>query len=500
MTPLLRCRGVSKSFPGVTALAGVDFEVNPGEVHALAGENGAGKSTLMHILAGVHQPDAGAIEFQGRPVRILNERHAQQMGIGIVFQERSLFDLLSVGENIFAGNQPVTRGGIVDRAQLYAKAKALLQRIGLDVDPSTRLGALSPAQQQMVEIAKALSFHSRLFILDEPTASLSAAETETLFRVVRQLRHEGVGVIYISHRLGEIFQLADRVTVLKDGRVQGTMPVAAVSPDSLVSLMVGRDLARETHHPAPIRRGVPALEVIGIAGPKIKPLSFRAWPGEILVFAGLAGAGRTELARMIFGADPLLQGELRVQGKSVRIRSPRDAMAAGIGYLPEDRKELGLFPEMSIAQNIAAANLERFGAWQLSDRSMDDLALSYMQRLHIAAPSPRTPAGKLSGGNQQKVLLARWLLRDPAVLIVDEPTRGIDVGARAEIYTSLRALAREGKAIVVLSSDLPEVLTLGDRILVMRQGAIAGELSAAEASEEAVMRLAAIGLQEMVVQ
>ena len=396
--------------------------------------------------------------------------------------------------------EPVNRLGLIDRSRLHANARDLLRRIELDVDPAAPLGRLSAAQQQMIEIAKALSFNSRLFILDEPTSVLTAAETETLFRVVRQLRDQGVGIIYISHRLEEIFRLADRVTVLKDGRVQGTLPVAGTSPDELVSLMVGRDLVREAGHEQTLHKGVPALEVTGLAGRKNRPVSFSAWPGEILGFGGLADAGRTELARMIFGADPVSSGEIRVQGKPVRIRSPRDAMAAGIGYLPEDRKELGLFMEMTIAENIAAARLDFFGGWRLRDNRMEEVALAYMKRLNIVAPSVRTRAGKLSGGNQQKVLLARWLVRDPSVLIVDEPTRGIDVNAKAEIYTLLRSLASEGKAIIVISSDLPELLTLANRILVMRRGRITGELSARNATEEAVMRYAAMSIEESVVQ
>ena len=357
---------------------------------------------------------------------------------------------------------------------------------------------MSAAQQQVVEIAKALSFDSRLFILDEPTAALTIAETNTLFRVVRQLKERGVGIVYISHRLEEVFQLADRVTVLKDGRLQGTLAVAETTPEQLVSLMVGRDLVREPGHPPPLAKGVPALEVIGLSGPKTRPVTFSAWSGEILAFAGLAGAGRTELARTIFGAEARQAGEVRIKGKPARIRSPRDAIAAGIGYLPEDRKELGLFLEMSIAQNIAAARLDHFGSWHLDDRRIEEVALDYMKRLSIAAPSVHTRVGSLSGGNQQKVLLARWLVRDPLVLIVDEPTRGVDVHAKAEIYALLRSLARDGKAIIVISSDLPEVLALANRIIVMRQGAIAGELSARDASEEAVMRYAAIGAEEMV--
>jgi ribose transport system ATP-binding protein len=500
MTALLRCRGISKSFPGVQALCDVDLEVREGEVHALVGQNGAGKSTLMHILAGVHQPDSGSIEFQGNAVLIPDERQAQRLGIGIVYQERSLFDLLTVAENIFAGHPPMGRFGRIDRARLLADSRKLLARIGLNIDPAIPLGMLGAAQQQMVEIAKALSFESRLLILDEPTAALAIGETETLFRVIRQLREKGVGIIYISQRLGEIFRIADRVTVLKDGRLQGTRMVADTSADELVRLMVGRDGPTSCAPVKPVRRGPPVLEVIGLAGPKISPATFAIWPGEIVAIAGLAGAGRTELARTIFGADPSTSGEIRVKGRATRIGSPKDAMAAGIGYLPEDRKELGLFLDMTIAENIAAASLESFGGWRLRAPLVEEKARQYMKRLNIGAPGVHTRVRKLSGGNQQKVLLARWLARNPAVLILDEPTRGVDVHAKSEIHTLLRSFAGEGKAVLVISSELPEVLALADRILVMRHGAIAGELSAAEASEEAVMRYAAIDAEETVMQ
>ncbi len=498
MTTLLRCRGITKSFPGVQALAGVDLEVREGEVHALVGENGAGKSTLMHILAGVHQPEAGTIELRGRAVHIPDERHAQRLGIAIVFQERSLFDLLTVAENVFAGHPPLRRFGRIDRAKMLADTSALLRRIDLQVDPATPLGQLPVAQQQMVEIAKALSHESSLFILDEPTAALTAGETETLFHVIRQLREKGVGIIYISHRLAEIFRIADRVTVLKDGRLQGSRDVSATSAEELVSFMVGRELIAGATRTTSGTRGAPVLEVKNLAGPKVKPATFSAWPGEILVFAGLAGAGRTELARLIFGADQAVSGEVHVNQRSVRIRSPKEGMAAGIGYLPEDRKELGLFPEMSIAENIAAARLECFGEWRLRTSRMEDTAAVYMKRLNIVAPGVHTPVGRLSGGNQQKVLLARWLVRNPSVLIVDEPTRGVDVHAKSEIYDLLRSLAADGKSILVISSDLPEVLALADRILVMRQGAIVAELNSESASEESIIRHAAIGAEEMV--
>jgi ABC-type sugar transport system ATPase subunit len=493
MNPLLRCAGLTKLFPGIRALHQVDFDVRAGEVHALAGENGAGKSTLMHLLAGVFPPDAGSIEIDGHgAVTIEDERHAQRLGIAIVYQERSLFPLLSIAENLFVNRQPAGAGGVIDRTALHAQARALLEEVNLAADPERPAGSLSPAQQQMLEIAKALSFHSRVLILDEPTAALTVAETDTLFRLIRQLKEKGVAIVYISHRLEEIFEIADRVGVLKDGEMQGTWKVADITQDGLVASMVGRARIHErAPRTVPAHSGAPALEVRNLSDSKLRDISFSAWAGEIVGFSGLAGAGRTELAMAIFGERAATKGEVLRNGRPVRIRSASEAIAAGIGYLPEDRKEQGLFLDMSIAANIAAARLDAFGGWRIDGSAMRRAASGFIEKLRIAAPNAEKPAGKLSGGNQQKVLFARWLLRDPEVLMVDEPTRGVDVGAKAEIYQVLRALADEGKAVIAISSDLPEVLAISDRILVMRQGRIAGELAGAGATEEAVMRLAA---------
>ncbi len=496
MIPLLRCIEIGKSFPGVTALSNVNFDVRPGEVHALCGENGAGKSTLMHLLAGVHHPDSGTIEIDGAPVRIAGERHAQTLGIAIVYQERSLFDLLSLAENLFVNKQPVSAAGWIERKALAANAKALLAEVDLHFDPRTSAGKLSPAQQQMLEIAKALSIDSRVFILDEPTAALTLTETETLFGLIRRLQHRGVGIVYISHRLEEVFQIADRVSVLKDGCMQGTWDVGAVTLEQLVTRMVGRERLHEHLERVAPPRAAPKLEVRGIRDARLENVSFKAYAGEILGFAGLAGSGRTELALSIFGARAISSGEILVDGKAIRIRSPNDAIAAGIGYLPEDRKERGMFLEMNIGENIAAARLDAFGGWQVKERAVFATAAGFMKKLRISAAGPEKPAGKLSGGNQQKVLLSRWLLRNPEILIVDEPTRGIDVGAKAEIYAVLRALADEGKAIIAISSDLPEILAISDRILVMREGRIAAEMMADGASEQSIMRYAATSSRE----
>ena len=473
---LLEVRGIHKRFPGVHALRGVDLEVRRGEVHALVGENGAGKSTLMHLLAGVYQPDAGTIYFAGgENIRIADEHAAQQLGIAIVFQERSLFGDLSVAENIFAARQPINRWGRIDRKTLFDRTRALLRQVGIAISPDTPVCRLSPAQQQMVEIAKALSLHPRLMIFDEPTAALTDVETRALFAVIDRLKQQGVGIIYISHRLEEIFETADQVTVLRDGENQGTFPVTATSPEHLISRMVGRELARcRLDETSPT--GCVMLEARDVAG-----VSFTVRAGEVLAFAGLAGAGRTEMALALIGAQG--SASVRLNGKTIKINSPADAIAAGIGYMPEDRKEAGLFLEMSVAQNVVGARLDQF-------RNQERIAEEFRQRLRIACRTVRQPVQELSGGNQQKVVLARWLLVNPKVLIVDEPTRGVDVGAKAEVHVLLRELARRGTAVIVISSDLPEVLAVADRILIMGDGRITGELSFGEATEERILRYA----------
>jgi ABC-type sugar transport system ATPase subunit len=499
--PLLAVRGVHKRFPGVHALRGVSLDVRRGEVHALVGENGAGKSTLMHILAGVLQPDEGAIDFDGQTgVVIANEHAAQRLGIAIVFQERSLFNPLSAAENIFAARQPVNRLGKVDWRKLHAATRELLARVGLAIEPDTPVSELSPAQQQMVEIAKALSLHARLIIFDEPTAALTDTETRALFGVMAQLKQQGVGVIYISHRLEEIFQVADRVTVLKDGEGQGTLPVRETNPDDLVRRMVGRELSLHKRHGRAVAESQPVmLEARGLtdadelAGtrPFLRDVSFKVRAGEVVVLAGLAGAGRTELALTLFGARPRGAGEVLVEGRRVDIHSPTDAIAAGLGYAPEDRKEAGLFLDMTLARNVIAARLDAFGSWWFDERRQTSVADDFRAKLRIASHGADQIVQTLSGGNQQKVVLARWLLVNPKVLIVDEPTRGIDVGAKTEVHGLLRELARQGTAVIAISSDLPEVLAVADRIIVMREGRVMGELSGAEATEEKVMRLAA---------
>ena len=498
--PLLQLRAIRKSFGSVEVLKGVDFDVRPGEVHALCGENGAGKSTLMNIIAGVHSPDAGEIAFGGNTfARFPNAQAAQRAGISIVFQERSLFGSLTVAENIFAGRQPVTSWGMIDRRQLHADAARLLCEVAPDVAADTAVAGLGSAQQQMVEIAKALSLDARVVIFDEPTAALTETETTRLFAVIRQLRNRGVGVVYISHRLEEIFKVADRVTVLKDGAWRGTLPVSETNTDDLIRRMVGRDVEKAERGTG-TASGRVLFEVRGLSDNLRRPqavmlrnVSFQVNAGEIISLAGLAGAGRTETALTIFGARPCAAGELWLDGQRVEIRSPAAAIAAGIGYVSEDRKESGLFLDMSIRRNVSAARLDRFGRWLFRDREESAVAQEFCARLRVMCRDVEQDTGHLSGGNQQKVLLARWLLVNPRVLIVDEPTRGVDVGAKMEVHQLLRDFARQGHAVVMISSELPEVLTVSDRIYVMRAGRIAGELCRAEATEEAVMQLAASG-------
>jgi ABC-type sugar transport system ATPase subunit len=496
--PLLKIREIRKSFDRVEVLKGIDLEVFAGEVHALVGENGAGKSTLMNILAGIHQPSAGTIAFAGHEGVVLPDgKSAQRLGISIVFQERSLFEQLTIAENVFAGRQPVTKFGAIRRRNLSSATRVLLERVGLDLPTHLLVAELSPAQQQMVEIAKALSLNAKLLIFDEPTAALTLVETAALFKVIRQLKTDKVGVIYISHRLEEIFQIADRVTVLKDGAGQGTLEVNETNTDELVRLMVGRDL--ELQHSDAANLGSAVLfEVKGISDaeqlpqPLLEDISFSVRAGEIVGLAGLAGAGRTELALSIFGARPRGSGEVYIDGRPVKIRSPREAMAAGIGYVYEDRKDGGLFLEMSIADNIAAASLSAFGSWWMDGTREVTVANQFQRTMRIACQTVQQRVQSLSGGNQQKVALAKWLMRKPKALIVDEPTRGVDVGAKVEVHRLLYDFARQGAAVVVISSELPEILTVSDRIYVMRAGKIAGRLTRDEATEEKIMRLASL--------
>ena len=495
MDTLVAIRGLCKSFTGVQALDQVSFELRAGEVHALMGENGAGKSTLMKILAGIHARDAGEIEIEGRPAEIAGPRDAQALGIGIVHQELNLMRHLSVAQNIFIGREPRRGLGLfLDEERLNADARRVFARLNLDLDPRTLVADLTVARQQMVEIAKALSFDSKVLIMDEPTAALNAQEVADLFRVVRQLREEGVGIVYISHRMDELQQIADRVTVMRDGRTIATVAMRDTDVAGIIHMMVGRALEDN------LRRAPPdtalaevALEVHHLQrGRAIRDVSFRVRKGEILGFAGLMGAGRTEVARAVFGADPIDGGEIRVHGRAVRIRTPQDAVAHGIGYLSEDRKQFGLATAMDVQANIAMTSLSRLlrlGVF-IDAPAIARTAEGYVRRLGIRTPSVTQPVKLLSGGNQQKVVIAKWLLRDCDILFFDEPTRGIVVGAKAEIHKLIDALAAQGKAIVVISSELPEILRLSHRVLVMCEGRVTGEQDARDATQESIMRLA----------
>ena len=494
MSPIVSVRNLSKSFAGVLALDKVQFDLFSGEVHALMGENGAGKSTLMKLLAGVYTRDEGEIAIGGKVVTIDGPRAAQSLGIGIVHQELNLMNHLSAAQNIFIGREPRRGFGLLlDESALNAQAGRIFERMNLKLDPRVPVGTLTVAKQQMVEIAKALSFDSRILIMDEPTAALNNEEVADLFRIIRQLRSEGVGIVYISHKMDELKQIADRVTILRDGRYVATAPMATTSVDAIIGMMVGRQLDSVEKPDAGSAHNDIVLEVKGLnRGAFVKDVSFVLRKGEILGFAGLMGAGRTEVARAIFGADPIDSGEIRVHGKAVAIRTPKQAVAHGIGYLSEDRKHFGLATGLDVETNVAMASLSEFVSYGMfvDQAAIRQTARRYVKQLSIKTPSVQQQVRLLSGGNQQKIVIAKWLLRDCDILFFDEPTRGIDVGAKAEIYKLLHALAAQGKAIVVISSELPEVLRLSHRILVMCEGRLTGELSADEASQEKIMQLA----------
>ena len=499
--PIIELRNISKSFPGVQALSDVSFDVCPGEVHALVGENGAGKSTLIKIIAGVYEPNAGTIRFDNQPVQILNPRYAQEMGIAAIYQESSLYNELLVAENIFMGRHPTAgKLGTVDWNAMFRESEEVLNRLGVQMDVHAKVGGLSTANRQRVEMAKALSKNAKVLIMDEPTASLTQHDVEVLFSTVRLLREHGVGIIYISHRLEEVFELADRVTVLRDGHLVDTKPVGEVNQGQLVSMMVGRTLdtlfpKREAVIGAPVLR-VKNLSRRGL----VSDASFEVRSGEIVGLAGLVGAGRSELAQVLFGIYPAESGTVEISGKPAVIRNPRQAMALGLAYVPEDRQRQGLILPMKVRENITMAILEtltRFGF--VSYRGEDQIAQSYVDRLQIRTPSLSQLAMNLSGGNQQKIVVSKWLASAPKVLILDEPTRGIDVGAKAEIHRLMSQLAQQGLGIVMISSELPEILGMSDRILVVRKNAIVGEYLRGQATQEQIIATA-MGLDNQVAE
>jgi len=498
--PTLEMRNVSKTFPGVKALSAVRLQAWGGQVLALMGENGAGKSTLMKILSGAYQPDAGAeILIDGQPAHIADPIAAKRLGVSIIYQELSLAPNLTVGENIYLGDELHWRG-IIDRRAMYESCRPVLERLGAPFRPETRVGTLSIAEQQLVEIARALHARSKILVLDEPTTALSSRETERLFALVRQLRAEGIALIYISHRMAEVYELADRVSVLRDGTYVGTLTRAELSAEALVKMMVGRDLSsfyKKEHDPHG-SRGPVILEIEGVTdgGRRVKPCSFQLHEGEVLGIAGLVGSGRTELARLIYGADAKAGGTVRLGGRDARIEAPEEALRQGLAYLTEDRKRLGLFLDMSCGENINLGVIDRDAqrGVVLNLAAARRRSEGAFAALRVRAASPAVTVGSLSGGNQQKVLLSRWLEIGPQVLILDEPTRGVDIGAKSEIYRIIDELAAKGIGVIVISSELPEVIGICDRVVVMREGHIEGEVGGRGGrpiTQESIMALAA---------
>ena len=487
MPPVLELTDISKSFPGVQALKAVRFDMRAGEVHALLGENGAGKSTLIKIISGVHRPDQGSIRIDGHEVAFASPLEAQRAGIATIYQELLLFPELTVAENIFMGHAPRNRFGI-DWAKMRAQARELLASLDIhDLDVNQAIGTLSVGNRQRVEIAKALSQNARILIMDEPTAALTERDVERLFAIVRLLRDRGVGIVYISHRLEEIFLLADRVTVFRDGAYVATKPVSETDRDDLIQMMVGRRIdALFPKLEAPI--GEPVLELRDIVRkPTTNGVDLTLRAGEIVGLAGLVGSGRSELAQVVFGVTPADSGEIRLAGRPVRIRSPAEAKRLGIAYVPEDRGTQGLVRPMQLKENVSLAVLARVATRSFIDRAAEAaLAATSIERFGIRASGIGQIVNKLSGGNQQKVVLSKWLASGPKVLILDEPTRGIDVGAKAEIHRLMSELARQGIAILMISSELTEIMGMSDRILVMREGRLVAEFTRAEATREAI--------------
>lgn len=484
---------IEKSFPGVKALDKCQFNLKAGEVHALVGENGAGKSTLMKVLTGVHQEDAGTIFFKGKKVKINSPRKAQNLGISIIYQELNLMPHLTVAENVYIGREAKKNKLFIDKKKLNQKTKDFLNMLNINLDPQARVKDLTVAKQQMVEIIKALSYQAEVLIMDEPTASLTDSEIEDLFRIVKKLRSEGVGIIYISHRLEELKEISDRITVMRNGNYIDTVATADIEIDKIINMMVGREVYATSNNKSSKNENEIILEVKNLTRKGVfKNINFNLKKGEILGMSGLVGAGRTEVARAIFGADKIDAGEIYVHGKKVNIDSPSKSVEVGIGYLSEDRKRYGLALGRDVATNIVLANLKeymnKFGF--IKENKIKKVAQNKVEQLAIKTPNLKQDVKNLSGGNQQKVVIGKWLDRDSEILIFDEPTRGIDVGAKNEIYKLLNSLVEEGKSVIMISSELPEILRMSHRILVMCEGEVTGQLNIEEASKEKIMKFA----------
>lgn len=491
MEPIVEVRGAVKRYPGVTALGGVSLKIFGGEVVALIGENGAGKSTLMKVLGGLVRPDEGEILVDGKTVQIHNVNAATSLGIALIHQELNTLDNIDVAGNVFLGREP-SRLGIIDRAKMRADAKLLLDRLGLPISVDTSLHKLSLAQKQMVEIAKALSLDARVLIMDEPTSSLTLTETEQLLKIVEDLRHRGVGIVYISHRLGEVKGIADRVVAMRDGLNAGELPKSEITHDRMVKMMVGRDLDRASVTLESMAEN-DRLVVRGLTTRRYPncPVSFEVKAGEVFCLAGLVGAGRSEVVQAVFGTDASMGGDVSLDGEPIRLGQPQRAIEAGICLVPEDRRNVGLIVEWSVKNNITLPGLHGFARYGLIDRRAEDASASSQSKtLGVKTPNIDAAVSNLSGGNQQKVVVGKWMMQNPKVLILDEPTRGVDVGAKAEIYQLMRDLTAHGVAILMVSSDMEEVLGVSDRVAVMHEGSISGVLSRKDCSEETIMSLA----------
>jgi rhamnose transport system ATP-binding protein len=486
--PVLELKGVSKSFGAVVALRNADLTLHAGSIHAVVGENGAGKSTLVKIMAGLYHRDTGTFELDGEPVNFRSTAESKAAGIAVIYQEPTLFPDLSVTENVFMGRQPVGRFGRIDRAAMRAEVLQLMQRLGVSIDPDRPAQGLSIADQQIIEIAKAISLDAKVMIMDEPTAALSGVEVERLFAVARSLRDEGRALMFISHRFDEVFSLCDTITVMRDGSYISTVATAETNVPAIVRMMVGRDV-NELFPKVEAPIGDPVLEVRGLTSPGLfADISFDVRAGEIVALAGLVGAGRSEVARAIFGVDPYTEGQVQLKGAPLARGNPAEAMKAGIGFVPEDRRQQGLVLDAAIATNITDAIRDRLVRGGVITRKAENAAAQEWARaLEVKCAALDTQAGTLSGGNQQKVVLAKWLATHPALLIIDEPTRGIDVGTKSEVHRRMSELAGEGLAILMISSELPEVLGMADRVLVMHEGRLTAELTRAEATPESVM-------------